>query len=56
MDKLCISTNSNQFSPNFFKVFIPLCQSSKFSRSNKGEIRGVEKEDGPFSVLFKLCE
>jgi hypothetical protein len=56
MDKLCISTYRNQLSPDFLKLFIPLCQSGKFSRSNKGEIRGVKKEDGPFSVFFKLFE
>jgi hypothetical protein len=56
MDKLCIRTNRNQFCSNFLEVFIPLCQSGKFSRSNKREIRGVKKEDGPFPVFFKLLE
>jgi hypothetical protein len=56
VDKFGIRAYGNNFGAGFFEIFILLCQSSKFRRSNKGKIGGVEEKDGPLFCRFLSSE
>jgi hypothetical protein len=47
VNELGIGAYRNDFGTGFFEGCVLLCQSSKFSCSDKGKIRGIEEEDGP---------
>ena len=48
--KLCVSADSYHLSPDLLKPLILLCQSSKLSSSDKGEVRRIEEKDSPFFI------
>jgi len=47
VNELGIGADRNDFSTGLFEGCVLLCQSSKFRRSDKGKIRGIEEENGP---------
>jgi hypothetical protein len=50
VNKLGVGADGNDFRADFFKAPILLCQSSKFGRSDKGEVGGIEEKNGPFAL------
>jgi hypothetical protein len=53
VNELRVAAYSNDLGSEFPEVFIPLCQSSKFRSSDKGEISRIEEEDCPLPVVFQ---
>jgi hypothetical protein len=49
-----VRADRNNFSANFLEPVVLLCQSSKLGGSDECEIRGVEKQDGPFTLRFQI--
>jgi hypothetical protein len=56
VDELGIGTDRNDLGADLLEPIILLCQSSKFGRSDEGEIRRVEEENRPFARAFELIE
>lgn len=54
MDKLRISRAANNFSVDLAESFSGITETNDFSRAYKGEVKGVEEQKNPFSlVLFE---
>jgi len=47
-----VSADGIDLSAEFLEFIVPLCQSGKLGRSNKGEVSGIKEEDGPLLLLF----
>jgi hypothetical protein len=47
MNELGVGADRNDFGTGLFEGCVLLCQSSKFRCSDKGEICGIEEENGP---------
>ncbi len=54
MYKLGIGADGYHLGTQFLEFFILLCQSSKLGGSDKSKISGIEKENRPFPIFFKL--
>jgi hypothetical protein len=52
MNKLCISAYGNNLSAYLSEFFLLLCQSSKLSGSDKGEVSRVKKQYRPFPAFL----
>jgi hypothetical protein len=56
VDEFSIRADGDDLCADFLETIILLCQSSKFSRSDKREVGRIKEEDGPFFVILQLIE
>jgi hypothetical protein len=56
VDEFGVGADGDHFRTDLFEAIILLCQSSKFGRSDEGEVGGIEKQDDPSAFGFQLFQ